>query len=160
MLPVLVALTGCWLRLQSSVMTGTPKSFHEKTGGMMYLPRMLDKIRLHARGELRADCHANLGLRMGGDGTCCGFLHVAYSDLKRRVLEGGTDEEILEWCFQNGRKLNELDLLVWNEFVRKLGWNDRATPLLEKWKAQSGLAGRTDLVTIVDYTDVDEGRKP
>jgi gluconokinase len=127
---------------------------------MIYFARMLDKIRLHARGELRADCHANLGLRMGGDGLCCAFLRVAYADLKTRVLGGGTDEEILDWCFQQGRKPSEVDLLVWNEFGRKLGWNDRATPILEKLKAESGLAGRNDIVTLFDYTDVDEGRKP
>jgi gluconokinase len=127
---------------------------------MIYFARMLDKIRLHARGEFRADCHANLGLRMGGDGLSCAFLRVAYTDLKIRVLEGGTDEEILDWCFQQGRKPSEVDLLVWNEFGRKLGWNDRATLILEKLKAESGLAGRNDIVTLFDYTDVDEGRKP
>jgi len=87
------------------------------------------------------------------------FLRVAYADLKTRVLEGGTDEEILDWCFQQGRKPSEVDLLVWNEFGRKLGWNDRATPVLDKLKAESGLAGRNDIVTLFDYTDVDECRK-
>ena len=61
--------------------------------------------------------------------------------------------------FQQGRKPSEVDLLVWNEFGRKLGWNDRATPVLDKLKAESGLAGRNDIVTLFDYTDVDECRK-
>jgi len=97
---------------------------------------------------------------MGADGFCCRYLHVAYSDLKNRVLEGGTDEEILEWCYERGRKLDETELTVWNEFVRKFGWNDRATPVLEKLKGQSGLAGRGDIVTMIEYMEVDEGRKP
>jgi len=33
-------------------MSTYPKSPKEMTGGMMYFPRMLDKIRLHGRGEL------------------------------------------------------------------------------------------------------------
>jgi hypothetical protein len=141
-------------------MNAKPKSAYEKAGGMGYFPRMLDKIRLHARGELHPDFHANLGLPIGADGLCCRFLRVAYPDLKARVLEGGTDEEILAWCFERGRMLDETDLMIWNEFNRKLGWNDRATGLLQKLKARSGLANRDDIVTMVDYFDVDEGRKP
>lgn len=59
---------------------------------MMYFPRMLDKIRLHAREELSADCHPNLGGARAADGTCCNFLRVNYADLRERVLQGGTDE--------------------------------------------------------------------
>ena len=90
--------------------------------GMLYFPRMLDKIRLHARGELSADYHANLGAAKAADGACCNFLRVNYVDLRERVLQGGTDEEILEWCFEKGRRLNEGDLLIWNCFGSKLGW--------------------------------------
>ena len=91
---------------------------------MMYFPRMLDKIRLHARGELHEDYHKNLGAAKAADGVCCNFLRVHYDDLRERVLQGGTDEEILEWCFQSGRQPNEGDLFVWNGFVSKLGWRD------------------------------------
>src|SRR5260370_4475998 len=91
-------------RITSLTMNATPKSGYEKVGGMMYFPRMLDKIRLHARGELRPDFHANLII--GADGFCTGFLHVAYADLRNRALAYGTDEEILRWCFENGRRLN------------------------------------------------------
>ncbi len=37
-------------------MTTYPRSCKELTRGMMYFPRMLDKIRLHSRGELHEDC--------------------------------------------------------------------------------------------------------
>jgi gluconokinase len=136
----------------------TPKSGYEKVLGMAYFPRMLDKMRLHAKGLLRDDFHANLG--RGADNWCAGFLQVDYGEIKERVLQGGTDEEILLWCFEKGRKLNDTDLLVWNHFATKLGWRDMATPRLEKYKAESGLGHRSDLVTMVDYFDVDEGRKP
>jgi hypothetical protein len=140
-------------------MNTRPKSAYEKVNGMFYFARMLDKIRLHAKGELHPDYHANLGATRSADGFCCGFLRVNHSELTSRVLQGGTDSEILQWCFQNGRKLDAIDLMIWNEFARKLGWNDRATPLLQKYKAESGLAERNDLATMMDYFDVDEGRK-
>jgi len=141
-------------------MSTYPRSPREKTGGMIYFPRMLDKIRLHARGELGEDYHANLGHRKAADGACCNFLRVNYDDLRERVLQGGTDEEILEWCFEKGRGLNEGDIMVWNAFNSKLGWKDFATPTLKKLKQRHGITDQTDIVTIADLIDFDEGRFP
>jgi hypothetical protein len=139
-------------------MSTFPKSPKEMTNGMMYFPRMLDKIRLHARGELSPDYHTNLGGARAVDGACCNFLRVNYVDLRERVLQGGTDEEILEWCFEKGRRLNEGDLVIRNGFSSKLGWNDFATPMLKRQKQKHGIADRTDIITIPDLIDFDEGR--
>jgi gluconokinase len=118
---------------------------------------MLDKIRKHARGELRDDFHENLGKAM--DARCCSFFRVDYSALRTHVLEsGGTDEEIFAWCQQQGRELNEGDIAIWNGFLSKRGWRDDGTPILEKYKAASGLTQRADIVTFFDYFDIDEGR--
>jgi Domain of unknown function (DUF5069) len=141
-------------------MTTYPKSPKEMTGGMMYFSRMLEKIRLHARGELHEDYHENLGAPRTFDGACCNFLRVNYADLRDRVLKGGTNEEILEWCFQSGRQPNDGDLFVWNGFVSKLGWRDSFAPVLEKRKKKHGIADRTDILTMADLIDFDEGRLP
>jgi len=135
-----------------------PKSPNDKIGGMMWFPRMLDKIRLHVRGELHPDYHPNLGRGVAMDGRCLNFLRVGFEDLKRRVEQGGTDEEILDWCYQTGRRLNEGDLEVWNGFVSKFGWKDHATAFLEKRKAESGISHRADIETIPRLIDLDEGR--
>jgi gluconokinase len=125
-------------------------------GGLYFLPRSLDKIRKHARGDLHPDHHEYLGKAY--DARLCHFLGVSYDALKTRVLAGGTDQEIWTWIQQNGRKLTEVDEVIWNGFASKRGWRDDATPFLEKNKADSGLAHRTDLVTFFDYYEVDEGR--
>src|SRR5256886_17646936 len=75
-----------------------------------------------------------------------------------RVLQGGTDDEILEWCFEKGRRLNEGDLFVWNGFATKLGWRDRVTPRLERRKKALGVADRNDIACILDLIDFDEKR--
>ncbi len=139
-------------------MNQKPVSAYAKAGGMAYFPRLLSKIRLHAVGELSPDYHDNLG--KGADGFCAGFLRVDYEALTRRVLEGGTDEQVLEWCFENGRRLNEDDMFVWNGFILKLGWRDPAARRLERVKASSGLSHRDDIQTMPDFFEVDEGRKP
>jgi gluconokinase len=136
-----------------------PKSPKEMTRGIIYFPRMLDKIRLHARGELHQDYHKNLGAQRAADGACCNFLRVHYRDLRERVLQGGTDEEILNWCFENGRRPNEGDIFVWNGFASKLGWRDFTTPTLEQAKEKAGISDRDDIATIPDLIDFDEGRK-
>lgn len=135
-----------------------PCSPLEETSGLKYFPRMLGKIRLHAQGRLWDELHANLG--KGSDGACVEFLHVGYEDLKARVLQGGTDEEILDWCQQHGRPLNDTDRLVWNYYTTKLGWNDHISAILARRKADGGLGDRDDIQTIAHYIDVDEGRLP
>ena len=87
-------------------------------------------------------------------------MRVSYDDLRERVLQGGTDEEILEWCFQSGRRPNEGDMFVWNAFVSKLGWRDSFSPVLEKRKKKYGIADRADILTMADLIDFDERRFP
>ena len=106
---------------------------------MIYFPRMLDKIRLHASGELHEEYHKNLGAQRALDGACCNFLRVNYADLREHALQGGTDEEIMEWCFENGRRLNAGDVIVWNGFASKLGWRDFATPTLKRAKEKASI---------------------
>ena len=139
-------------------MSTFPKSPREAIRGMIYFPRMLDKIRLHARGELGSEYQENLGRPRTADGMCCNFLRVDYAELRERVLQGGTDEEILDWCFERGRAANEADIRVWNGFIAKLGWRDFASGVLEQRIAEAGIAERADIMTIPDLIDFEEGR--
>ena len=147
--------------METTSQNSVPRSAYDRTGGIVYFARMLHKIRLHAAGVLRADYHANLG--KGFDGRCCRFIGVEYSALRDRVVEGGTDDEILGWCFELGTRPSAEQELVWNKFMLKRGWRDEddgSTQELEQYKAASGLAHRTDIVTFFDYYEVDEGRRP
>ena len=135
-----------------------PRSTADETNGLRYFARMLDKIRLHAKGELDPDYHENLG--RGADMRLAKFLRIEYSKLRERVLAGGTDSEILEWCFVKGRRLVKNDIEIWNGFISKLGWNDFASGHLAKSKASAGLAERDDIQTLGQLFDVEEGRTP
>ena len=133
-----------------------PKSPYASLHGIVYFPRMLEKIRLMQAGELREDLHANLGKSF--DDRCCKFLQVDYADISVRVNEGLSDEDVLEWCFGHGLRPSGEQIEVWSEFMRKRGWNDEATEILLKRKAESGFADREDIVVMFDYIDADEGR--
>jgi len=138
-------------------MKSVPISAYQETLGMIYFARMLDKIRLNAAGNLREDYCNNLG--SGFDGRCVDFLQIAYEDLVKQVLPGGTDEEILKWCFANGRELTENDTHIWNNFLKKAGWNDGVTEMLIRRKKESGLENRDEIQTMIEYFEYDEGRK-
>jgi len=129
-----------------------------KVGGLVYFGRMLDKIRAYEKKELPHDYQANLS--RGFDEFCTTLLHVHYHDLVRRVKEGGSDEEILWWCFDKGRRPSENEIYVWNEFMRKRGWNDAITETLKRRKKEAGLAARSEIDTMFAFIDVDEGRLP
>jgi hypothetical protein len=125
-------------------------------GGIVYFGRMLDKIRAHAKGELPPEYQSNLG--HGFDASCVKFLQINYDQLVERVKPGGTDEEILQWCFAMGRKPTEDDIFVWNEFMRKRGWNDELSDILMRRKNEAGMAGRSEIETVFNFIDADEGR--
>ncbi len=134
------------------------RSPHEKVGGIVYFGRMLDKIHLHDAGQLPAEYRANLG--GGFDGRCVSFLWIEYPALVERVKKGGTDEEILEWAFSQGRKPSAEEIEIWNDFMRKRGWNDEVTARLQMRKRESGFEGRDEIQTFFDFIDLDEGRDP
>ena len=134
------------------------RSPHDKVGGICYLGRMLDKIRRHAAGELPLEYQPNLGV--GFDARCVSFLWVDYEALRDRVKQGDSDEELLDWCYAQGRKPSAEEIEIWNEFMRKRGWNDEASPLLKRRLQENGFEQRSDITTFFDFIDLDEGRDP
>ena len=133
-----------------------PRSPYDKVGGIVYFGRMVDKIRLQAAGELPADYEENLG--KGFDKRCVSFLRVTYEDLASEVRSGLSDEEAIDWCFVHGQQPDEEQIEVWNEFMRKRGWDDSGTEVLVRRKKESNLEHRDDIITMFAYLDADEGR--
>lgn len=136
------------------------RSPRETVGGIMVFGRILDKIRLQAQGGLPPGYH--LGVIEGKrtfDDRICRFLGVNFDALSDRVLAGGSDEEILEWCFEAGRRPDAEQIEIFNGFMSKRGWRDAATPGLKEQKAAADLAGREDILTFFDLMDAEEGRE-
>lgn len=132
------------------------RSPYQQIEGIVYLGRLLDKIRLHAAGRLPQDYVGNLGI--GFDGRACSFLKIEYPALVERVKQGGSDEEILQWAFAQGRKPSGEEIEIWNDFMRKKGWNDELSDRLAMRLKEAGLEERKDIQTFFAYIDADEGR--
>ena len=138
------------------------RSVYDKVGRLVYFGRMLDKIRLHAAGQLPAEYVANLGDAQFYtlDGRCCRFLGVPYPAIRDRVLAGGNDVEVLTWVHERGTVRTDEECHMWNRFIVKLGWRDeRSAVLAQRVRDAGGFPGRT-VETIVDHIEYDEGRDP
>ncbi len=135
------------------------RSPFEKVGRLVYFGRMLDKIRLHAAGQLPPEFAANLGENVPRffDARCCRFLGIKHTDLTARTLQGGSDEEILAWAHAVGTPRTDEECTVWNVFMMKLGWRDEATERVKLRAAEYGLAG-CGAETMFDLIEADEGR--
>lgn len=134
------------------------RSPHAQVDRLVYVGRMFDKIRLHARGALPVDYQAALG--RGLDQRACSFLRIDYAALRERVLAGGgqdNDSEILAWAFATGGARSDHDCTVWNRFLQKLGWRDDRSAFLQARVLEQGFANR-GVETFFDLIEIDEGR--
>ena len=130
---------------------------YAKTRGMFYFARMCSKIRLHAAGTLPEDYFDMLG--QGFDGRTCRYLGVRYENVRTQVLAGKPDEEVLEWCFVNGRRPTDEEILIYNSFMSKRGWRDDETDEFIPAAIQEyGLENDGRVITDFDLIEVDEGR--
>lgn len=135
------------------------RSASAPVSGIFVFGRILDKIRLDASDQLPVGY--NVGIIEGKktfDDRVCRFLGVDFESLRQRTLQGGRDEEILEWCFEKGRRPDAEQIEVWNAFMQKRGWNDPATSGLQQQKADAGLSHRDDIQTFFVLFDAEEGR--
>ena len=133
-----------------------PRSPRDEIDGVIYFPRLCDKVRLHAAGKLHPQYHANLG--SGMDLWTCQFLGVEYSALADQILAGRSDTEALEWAQENGVERSTAEFAWWSSFMRTRGFRDDLAEKLALRKAESGLDHRDNIMTFMDYIDADEGR--
>ncbi|PYV75823.1 MAG: hypothetical protein DMG96_15930, partial [Acidobacteria bacterium] len=110
----------------------------------------------HAKGELPLEYEVNLG--KGLDEKCLTFLRVRYEAVIEYVNLGLTEGAILESCFGMGHRPTEGEIYMWNEFMRKRGWHDDLSEMLDSGKKKEGMLSRSEIQTMFQFMDADEGR--
>jgi hypothetical protein len=134
-----------------------PRSPRETMDGWHYLPRYVDKVRLHLAGKLRADYQENFG--EGFDGMWLKAAGVAHEQFITVVKNSVTDGEVCDWVRKNVKRTAAEKAAHWQEVLsRPEAGNAQAVARLKLRKEQSGLAHRDDITTFVDYIDADEKR--
>ena len=134
------------------------RSPSDRVGDLIYFGRMIDKIRLHAAGQLPPAYHASLGTNF--DGRCIHLLGISYGDLVDHLTAhpDSSDNDLLDWSLNHGRHPADEEIEVWNEFMRKRGWKDAVSQRLAERKVAEGIGNRDDIETMFQYLDWDEGR--
>jgi len=134
-----------------------PRSPRETMDGWSYLPRYIDKIRLHLAGKLHADYQENLG--KGFDGMWLKAAGITHEQMLELVKNSITDGEVCDWVRRNVRKTPAEKAAHWKEVLsRPLANDEAAMTRFRMRKEQSGIAHRDDIKTFVDYIDADEKR--
>jgi hypothetical protein len=134
-----------------------PRSPRETMDGWSYLPRYLDKIRLHLAGKLHADYQENLG--KGFDGLWLKYAGVTHEQMIEVVKNSVTDGEVCDWVRRNVKKSPAEKAAHAKDMLNRPPANDaEAVARLKLRKEQSGLAHRDDIKMFVDYIDADEKR--
>lgn len=138
-----------------------PRSPKILLGGMAHLARFIDKIRLRHAGQIQDYNYITVGF----DKYLLEFLQMKPDEFERRVLLGGTDEELLAWIRAHGRPLTADDIRQWNESILNGGPKDDAArqrfqARLADVAATRGVPVETlpRVTTWVDTIELDEDR--
>ncbi len=133
-----------------------PRSPRESMCGWVYLPRFVDKIRLHLAGKLPADYQENF--TKGFDGAWLKNAGVTAEQMIEVVKHSVTDGQVADWVACHVKK-SEAEKEAFRDFVLKRGTEGgESTERLNMRKKAAGMENRHEIKTFVDYIDADEKR--
>ena len=137
------------------------RSPRAQLGGYLLLPRLIDKVRLHAKGALPSAYIGNLlkpGLTL--DGRFLSFTGLDAEKLREVILNAMKDEAVLAWVEQHAISHTAAEKEAWAKMIATY----RPTPEMTEYrkKIYPELAAKVDLssVSVLDMIDMDEGRIP
>lgn len=133
-----------------------PRSPRETMSGWVYLPRFVDKIRLHLAGKLPPDYQPNF--TKGFDQKWLETAGLQAADFIAVVRETITDGQVADWVRRHVVK-TEAEKKSFADYILNRGREDAEIQArLAKRKSESGLSHRHDITTFIDYIDADEKR--
>lgn len=134
-----------------------PRSPRETMDGWHWLPRYVDKIRLHLTGKLHSDYTENFG--KGFDGFWLKAAGVTQEQMIEIVKNSTSDGQVCDWVRQNVKKSAAEKEACWQDILSRPKADDAGSlERFKKRKEQSGISHRDDIKNFVDYIDADEKR--
>ena len=135
-----------------------PRSPKETMSGWVYLPRFVDKIRLHLAGRLDADYEENFCVR-GFDAAWLKAAGLTAEAMIAVVKATLTDGEVADWV-ENNVSANAAARAAFRDFVLNHGreQDENLRAVLRARKEKGGFANRDDIQTFVEFIDADEKR--
>ncbi len=130
-------------------------------GGVAHVVRFIDKICLRHAGRIQDYNYITVEF----DKYLLDFLQIKGEEFEQRVLQGGTDEDLLAWVLANSQSLSPENIRQWNARILNAGPKDEAAhqcfqARLAEVAAKRGvpIEALPRLATWVDMIELDEGR--
>ena len=125
------------------------------------LPRLIDKVRLHAKGQLPAEYIGHLlkpGLSM--DGRFLTFTGLDGEALRRAILATNSDTEVVTWVKEHAHSHSDTDKREWAAKIE--AYRPDAERAQVRRAAYPELAAKIDVAAFspFDVIDMDEGLMP
>src|SRR5271157_5300535 len=122
-----------------------PRSPREMMSGWVYLPRFIDKIRLHLAGKLHPDYQENFTKAFDGAWLkAAGLQADAFIEVVKNTM---TDGQVADWVAKNVKR-TDAEKKAFNDYLLNRGRDDEAVAArLKMRKEQSGMAHRDDIQT-------------
>jgi hypothetical protein len=137
------------------------RSPREILGDYVILPRLIDKVRLHARGTLPEEYVGQLLMPAPAlDGRFLAFTGLDAERLRNAILSARTDDEVLAWVERHARPHSDAEKRAWaQDIVAYRPSPDRVHLRRERYPA---VAAKVDVgaISVFDLIDLDEGRLP
>ena len=135
------------------------RSPRESLGGYILLPRLIDKVRLLASGQLPPVYAANvLGSGYTLDGRFLAFTGMNAEALRQAILSSQSDADVLAWVYAHAKPSTDLEKQAWAEQIDRY----RPDAALTEYRTRMypELAARVDVssLSVLDLIDMDEGR--
>ena len=131
-------------------------------GGYVLLPRLIDKVRLQARGQLQPEYEENLLSQDPTklDGRFLAFTGLDREQLRRVILSETSDEAVLAWVESRARPRTPAEKDEWAEKIK--AYRPDAARVAYRQRVYPDLAPRVDVesLDVFDLIDMDEGRLP
>lgn len=137
------------------------RSPRESLGGYILLQRLIDKVRLLAKGQLPQVYAANvLGAEFTLDGRFLAFTGLKAEALRQVIVSSRTDEEVLAWIRDHAKPATPIEKRAWAEQIDRY----RPDAALAEYRRRiyQELAKRVDVgsLSVLDLIDMDEARLP
>ena len=138
-----------------------PRSAKEQLGGLAHLGRLFDKIRMRNAGQIQDYNYLTIGF----DKYLLDVLEIPGEELEKRVLQGGTDDEVVAWVHKHGKALTDEARAQWNDRIFNGGPQNEAAQQRFQSRIAEVAAKRgvpveqlSSLTRWVDIIELDEGR--
>jgi hypothetical protein len=138
-----------------------PRSPKILLGGIAHLGRFIDKIRLRNAGQIQDYNYITTGF----DKHLIDFLGIDPHAFERRVLAGGTDEELLAWVMAHGKSRTPEEIAQWNHILLSSRPKDDAARQRFQGRLQDiatkrgvAVSSLPSVSTWADVIELDEGR--